>query len=232
MDANSQSLSLRLTPTLQVWDAIDLDLRTKHSALLDGPGQQASQTHYFLCHPNLSSDMIAPSDIPTAKFHGLSCKINFRLINNRPDIEEASDNSATQPLGCVQPEQTPSRYNLRATPKPSKKALDAYEEIAAPSAEELISHSGLLFGEREPEVLTLSAISETTVVEMAFLLDAALRRLVGIKRTAIATGLKVINSPQCTPLIDIAPAVWNRRYLEVSGVALCATVLPLTYFSQ
>jgi hypothetical protein len=60
---------------------------------------------------------------------------------------------------------------------------------------------------------TESLVSEA-IADMAHLLDFALRKLIGVKGSS--PGLRTIKSMVSPSLIDIAPAVWDLQYLQVS----------------
>lgn len=51
--------------------------------------------------------------------------------------------------------------------------------------------------------------------ETGILLDAALRRLIGVGKRA-PPGIKTVKKSSAPSLIGVAPAVWNLKYLEVS----------------
>lgn len=161
--------------------------------------------------------MIAPSDVPSARFQSLRCEVNYciRLPWTKPD--ETRRQPTVEPLISNQDvlETHPCHtYGLRSNPRRTKKASVAQEEIDGalinpPSS----SHpqSGPTPDDPLPEGMG-SLEPEAMIEEMASLLDFAFRKLIGVKKAA--PGRKLFKITPSPSLIDIAPAVWNLQYLQ------------------
>jgi hypothetical protein len=54
---------------------------------------------------------------------------------------------------------------------------------------------------------------EDWIADIPVLVSAALYRLIGVKKAM--QGVRTTKNITSVPLIDIAPAVWNLRYLQV-----------------
>ena len=205
--------------TFQVWKYTGLELRTNH-APHDGSDQNHAQASYFLHHPDLSSEMIAPPTIPWARFQGLTCTVSydFRSPNSKANgkaqsVEQPPFNSLD--LAQHAEEERPSHaYGLRSNPKRSRKATVAQEEtnnVALDLSSTSHSQSEPSHDDHEREDTEL-LVSEA-IGEMACLLDFAFRKLVGVK--GASPGMRTIKSMRSPTLINIAPAVWDLQYLQV-----------------
>ncbi|KAL2258860.1 hypothetical protein VTK26DRAFT_7668 [Humicola hyalothermophila] len=194
-----------------IWEHLGLELRLNHVPRAR-PDHNTPQASYFLHHPDLSSELISPSDVPSARFQTLRCEVNYHLKLSPSETKTRSQLEVESlPLNeCTS--EAPSRhtYGLKSNPKRSKKAAAAQEEVDRALASPLASthtHIESAFsdtGRLAPEVI---------VEELGRLLDAAFRRLVGLKK--LPSGTKAVSSPPLPSLVDIAPAVWNLPYLRV-----------------
>ncbi|KAK4132866.1 hypothetical protein BT67DRAFT_383879 [Trichocladium antarcticum] len=199
-----------------IWKHIGLELRADHTSNAR-PNQGLSQSSFFLHHPDLSSEMIAPSDVPSARFQSLRCEVNYciRLPWTKPD--ETRQQPTAEPLISNQdvPQTHPCHtYGLRGNLRRTKKASVAQEEIdralinppssshpkSEPTPDDPLPEG---MGSLEPEAM---------IEEMASLLDFAFRKLIGVKKAA--PGKKMFKTTPSPSLIDIAPAVWNLQYLQ------------------
>ncbi|KAL2019134.1 hypothetical protein VTK56DRAFT_10085 [Thermocarpiscus australiensis] len=214
-----------LSSECPVWKDIGLELRVNHASR-SLPDQHHPQASYFLHHPDLSSEMIAPSDVPSARFQGLKCEVNYGLGQSKHKVQTPRD-IAADPLSSSQcgPQAPPSHaYNLRSHPKRSRKAVLAQQDISvavvsSPSSSDPPSEPS--FDETGHESLR-SLAPEAMVAEMAYLLDFAFRKLIGVKRTS--SGIRTVKSMPPPSLTDIAPAVWNLRYLQ--AISAHAQIIP------
>jgi hypothetical protein len=202
--------------TSQVWKLTGLELRTKHAACAQ-PDQGSARVSYFLHHPDLSSEMIAPLEVPSAQFQGLKCEVDYSFKPARTKASskaQATQQASTEPLNLVPQAQPSHSYNLRSNPKRSKKATVAQEEIsdAVPGSTSIsYPHPEPSHGNGEQED-TESLVSEA-IGDMARLLDFAFRKLIGVRRSF--PGARTIKRMTSPSLIDVAPAVWDLGYLQV-----------------
>ncbi|KAK3344099.1 hypothetical protein B0T25DRAFT_615574 [Lasiosphaeria hispida] len=204
-DPNAASKVVHMAAECPVWKEIGLELRVKHSVPQVAPGQCHTQTSYFLHHPDLSSEMIAPSHIPSARFQGLTCELNFHLHNGKREAKAIRNVTAPQATA----KNSGHRYSLRRDPRSTKKVLAAMDG----SLKESIT-SFRQVGELEQDGLDSASPlkAKVGIGDMVSLLDIALRRLIGVERAS--PGIKTTRSMPSPSLIDMAPAVWNLRYLQ------------------
>ncbi|KAK3951055.1 hypothetical protein QBC32DRAFT_393383 [Pseudoneurospora amorphoporcata] len=181
-------------------------------------GDQKPETSYFLCHPDLSSEMIVPPTVTCVKFRGLVCKVNLRIDTSwrgagepqRPSNKANQEITQTEPELPVVEETGPGgrRNPRRITRTANVKYADTSRQPvrkAHPDTQPDSTNS-------EPDGVILLSISKEEQKKMALFLDVALRKLLGVKHTS--PGVKVTEDTQLPSLIDIAPAVWNLRYLQ------------------
>lgn len=201
-----------------MWKQIGLELRTNHAAYAQD-GWSNAQASYFLHHPDLSSEMIAPAEVPCAQVQGLSCQVNYDF---RPRKMKAGGKKQALKQEVVEPthvapetnEEPPSHtHGLRPRPKRSRKAKAVQDDRATatpdPSASTPQPETGLgSLDWRDTESLVTEAITE-----MASLLDFAFRKLIGFKGTC--PGMRTVRGTRSPSLIEIAPAVWDLQYLHV-----------------
>lgn len=196
-------LAVRGFLTAQIWDDLGLKLRVNHTSH-DRLDRCCPQISFFLHHPDLTSEMIAPQDVRVAQFQSLTCEIDYcfgtvprgKTNASRQPTLEPSSSSLYAPEGSRR-----SKYSLRSNPRLSRKAAAAHDEMISPPNLEQGS--------------TETFAPEAVVAEMTYLLDLALRKLIGSGR--ILPKGKTIKSTQPHSLVDIAPAVWNLRYLQVGS---------------
>lgn len=160
-----------------------------------------------------------PHTLTCVKFRGLSCDINLRLDTSwrragepkRPSKmadEEIAQVGLKPPV--VEESRTGARKNRRRiTRTVNVKCTDTSQRQAKKACP--VTRPDLANSNSDPVILL--SISEEEKKEMALLLDAALRKLIGVKHTF--PGVKVTEDRQFPSLIEIAPAVWNLRYLQV-----------------
>ncbi|KAK3943449.1 hypothetical protein QBC46DRAFT_254129 [Diplogelasinospora grovesii] len=175
---------------------------------------------YFLHHPDLSSERLAPSNVPSYKLLGLDCTLDFQVklplstARARHDTKTHKAREATSKP--MQRKIAPSwnrRYGLRSTSARIEDALKANEETHEAAT---VSDSK----SRPDSSQALHGIEQDSLVpkdehleDMAYLLNAALRKLIGVK--GLIPGIRTLSSLQSPPLIEIAPAIWNLRYLQL-----------------
>lgn len=73
----------------------------------------------------------------------------------------------------------------------------------------------------EEDTVANPAVSEVRIDadETSHLLDAALRRLIGVGKKGVP-GIKTVRKRSGPSLVEVAPAVWNLNYLQVSDLSL------------
>ncbi|KAK4162234.1 hypothetical protein QBC43DRAFT_215789, partial [Cladorrhinum sp. PSN259] len=216
-DPTLVSMVAHLSAECQVWQEIGLDLRLKHVAERDNPHH--SEATYFLCHPDLSSGLIAPLDLPTAQFQGLRCEINFQfeITEEEPErLLEYTDIHAPNLEEPTQQETPPHSHGLRRNPKRTGKAQEAMEDALSKPKTSKTSVVKRTLGHVED-------LEEEDIAEMAYMLDTALRKLIGVKKAS--PGVRLIKSTPMPSLIEIAPAVWNLQYLQ--SMAVHSSTIPM-----
>ncbi|KAL0470683.1 hypothetical protein QR685DRAFT_261364 [Neurospora intermedia] len=213
-----------------LWGELGLELKAKHLPLPFGSQEedQKSETSYFLCHPDLSSEMIVPHTLTCVKFKGLSCNINLRLDTSwrragepkRPS--KMADEEIAQ-VGLEPPVVEEFRAGVRKNPRRITRTVNVkYTGTSQRQAKKACPATQPDLENSNSDPVILLSISEEEKKEMALLLDAALRKLIGVKHTF--PGVKVTEDRQSPSLIEIAPAVWNLRYLQ--SMAAHAQTIP------
>ena len=162
--------------------------------------------------------MTAPPDVPSAQFRGLHCEANYGLgpsSRKARNKRRTSKPPAVEPLKLLQHAEESSEkhtYSLRSNPKRSKKAKLAQEESGNAGSRQSMAQSTQLCDQRREDLESLAA---EAIAEMAYLLDFAFSKLIGVK--GVTRGLRTIHNAASPPLMDIAPAVWDLRYLQVTS---------------
>lgn len=222
--------------TFQVWQHTGLGLRTNH-AFTPRPEHSHAQASYFLHHPDLSSQLIIPPDVPWAQLQGLRCKANYHFDSAKKlpqNKAQSLGRGATSPATSAHDTlvKTPSHsYSLRNNPKRSAKAVVAHEDISNDiygSPANLMTNSGPRDINEEQE--DLESLVSNAIAEMASLLDFAFGKLVGVR--GASPGKRTIKRMETPSLIDIAPAVWDLQYLQVSSLHLASTESCLPIYRQ
>ncbi|KAK4212216.1 hypothetical protein QBC37DRAFT_389027 [Rhypophila decipiens] len=237
---------------LQVWQDTGLHLRDRHSEDSNSDSDIATtweeknsrtqtSSSYFLQHPDLSSDIHAPPSVPCAIFHGLACQIKLQFKN-------AGHATATTNSG--QRSERPAhdhKYNLRRKAHPTSKAGGELAHVENPDTAAVLGNlpssergepriheekeslasggeiQGFLDGQTVPERAQSDSSPMDIAQEIEELLDATLRRLIGVGKGGLK-GIKVTRQLGQRSLIAIAPAVWNLRYLQ--SVTAHAQLIP------
>lgn len=213
------------TDLWQVWPHTGLELRANHR---DGDAHERLATaSYFLHHPDLSSEMIAPEGVSRGLFEGLRCEVDYQFGRAKKPTSAKGRGQRKASLGkqAVGEKKTGHSHErrsgnhpsqLRDKPRRSKKAVEAEGlvdngasgEASTPASQH---HTGNdTVKEEDLEVLVMESISD-----MASLLEFAFRKLVGLK--GAATGYRTLKNTVSVSLIELAPAVWNLQYLQVSS---------------
>lgn len=212
--ATTYSPAWSVSNASKIWKDIGLGLRVNH-ALHAAPYQSCPQASYFLCHPDLSSEMIAPPDIPSARFQGLRCKANYHFQMPSSTVQVLPQ-SPVEPQKQHAPEAPPSHtYSLRSNPRRTRKAAVAHEEgisttIVSASTSTSMPEPYQSYHLQENEQ---SFSPEAMLADMNCLLDFAFRKIIGVKTSS--SGIRTVKGLSSPSLVDIAPAVWNLQYLQV-----------------
>ncbi|KAK4180331.1 hypothetical protein QBC36DRAFT_356274 [Triangularia setosa] len=78
LDSDTKVAISHLAAGCGIWQELGLDLRLKH-AHQPGLDRNDPEAKYFLHHPDLSSSLIAPPELPVASFQGLKAEIHYRI---------------------------------------------------------------------------------------------------------------------------------------------------------
>lgn len=147
--------------------------------------------------------MIAPSSVPQGQFQSLSCEVNYCFASPKK-IAVVKRRSLADDLEAA-PTHTQS---LRRNPKRSARAKFAHETVDTPSEPLLSSNTP------EQEQMDIESLVGDAISDMGHLLDFAFRKLLGVR--GASPGMRTLRNSMYPSLIDIAPAVWDLKYLRVS----------------
>lgn len=163
--------------------------------------------------------MIASPDVPLAQFEGLRCEVNYNFGSVRSQTRTKLPRSKQTPPGFLdlggdtEDALASHSYRLRSDPKRAWKVAVAHEEMDNPGPGlSSISPSQFGPGHDNGEQEDLESLVSEAIAEMSHLLDFAFRKLIGLKGSS--PGLRMVKSMVSPSLIDIAPAVWDLRYLQ------------------
>ncbi|CCC07482.1 hypothetical protein SMACR_02486 [Sordaria macrospora] len=178
---------------------------------------EKTETSYFLCHPDLSSETIVPPPVTCVKFKGLVCKINLQIDaswraggRRRPSTKANEEPIQVEPEPPVAEESGPGK---RRNPRWITRAANVkYADTSRQPDRKARLDTQPDSTNSESDAVILLSISKEEQKEMALFLDVALRKLIGVKHTS--PGVKITEDTQFPSLIEIAPAVWNIRYLQ------------------
>jgi hypothetical protein len=174
---------------------------------------------FIVNHPNLFSESLAPRDIACAKF--VTVSFEFHLEETTAKQKKKGKNGSRAWTNHAPthkaPSEAKSRYKLRSRIRKVDYAESSdgesmefgisSDELAAPrhgTAETKLIADGKLDGARG------SGQPET---DLDLLVRAAYHKFLGVKK--ISNGVRVHQDLDGPSLVDIAPAVWNLRYLQV-----------------
>lgn len=197
---NEETVFADLVAECSIWEDIGLQLRTHHLFAAEYLLHETrSKRSYYIHHPDLSSDLIAPEHIPVARFQGLRITVDFKPETTIHETQPPRYDIATIPPVQQLSSRADHSYGLGRYPRPTPKARAGQKGPGPPFRRTQLDHD-------------TSAQSGGTM-EMGMLLEAALRKLIGVK-TRASPGVRVVKTEGIPTLIDIAPAVWNLRYLQ------------------
>ncbi|KAK5660948.1 hypothetical protein OQA88_12323 [Cercophora sp. LCS_1] len=187
-----------LTGKSKVWEDVGLVFKTKHSPADSDAKGRRPQASYFLHHVVHPGDATPPSGIPVAHFQSLRLEIDFRAASPKrtPGKMPKENTRPAQPM--AQPPRT-HRYSLRQAPRQAKKVIEAEDDYDSESER------------TKPVAANSDTRSELAAFDEVNLLDAGLRRLLGVRGGLVGMKTKWGTFPS---LIDIAPGVWNPSYLR------------------
>ncbi|KAH8907072.1 hypothetical protein BR93DRAFT_978564 [Coniochaeta sp. PMI_546] len=209
-----------------IWEDLGLKLRKEPSKAVDDV-QQETYTRFLVNHPDLLSDFLSPKDIPCAKLLKVTCSVCYGSRPRKKCIKKPNKRRKIE-----EPERTrvQAPYGLRHKPQPSKQASERdadEEEEENDDADEdernktqkrrHISHNpragpGTQNAIQPQRNERREPGGEELDADVALMIKAALTKLLGIKKTT--RGVRVVTDLPGPSLIDIAPAVFNIRYLQ------------------
>jgi hypothetical protein len=188
--------------------------------------QQGAYTSFIVNHPDLSSDFLSPKDIPCAKLLTITCDICYGSRLRKKTAKRRK-------LEAQQPEHTRVQgpYGLRHKPRPFRPAeeADAHEEEEynrSPARKRSGRASTAVNDRPDIEIQPASQNTHDGSIglqreglrgDLVLLIKAAFSKLLGIKKST--QGVRVVRDLPGPSLIDIAPAVFNIRYLQVCGAS-------------
>ncbi|KAK3297643.1 uncharacterized protein B0H64DRAFT_457970, partial [Chaetomium fimeti] len=217
LDPSIMSAIANLASDCPVWKHTGLDLRTNHASHAQ-PRQGHAHASYFLRHPDLSSEMIAHPNIPSAQFQGLRCEANYSFKSSKKGNRIRTGTPKppiTEPLNSSQDMESTSQnhtYSLRSNPKRSKKAAVAAQEEVGNTNPPSTSESPFPDYQQED----IESLVAEAIADMACVLDFAFRKLIGVR--GISPGMRTIKNLASPSLTEIAPAVWDLQYLQTMSV--------------
>lgn len=196
---------------------------------------------FVVNHPDLSSESLAPTDIPCGRFLGVSFDFcyggkptrntvkNTTRKTTRNTIQKTTQNTTENKRRSEKPQprnhQKRSHYELRARPRTisgkvrygASSDSDTVDDDG-PDLEPVATRRRLVRAKatasRNDQGGTVGAQNRGGLREdVALMVRTAFYKLLGVKKATC--GVRVRKDLDGPSLIDIAPAVWNLRYLEV-----------------
>jgi len=192
----------------QVWGDVGLVLKAKHDGEDETEGK-GGRVSFFLHHKDLASEMVkVVSDrVPVVELRGLNVVFDFcsgRRMEGTGKKKERRGVGKRKKGAPVEAEKTETRaqdghrYDLRREPRPTTKVREVWRDAAVEEDDG-----------REDVVPPKHAWS---MYEMRILMDVGLRKLLGIGKAP--QGFRTSKNGPAPSLMDIAPGVWNLRYLQ------------------
>lgn len=223
---------------MEIWEDLSLKLR-KEEAEPIVEGQHEAQTRFMINHPDLSSESLSPKNIPCATFLTVNCDIYY---GSRPR-KTTTKQRRREEVSRLPRKRVCDRYSLRNHPRATDRALGSgktpsqsggsiqtssgqapsliRDEYAPRPTQEWPSPSFL--GPTPASTQNFLLINnndgsppnpdQDTHEDVALLIKVALHKLLGVKKAH--HGVRVARDFPGPSLIELAPAVWNIRYLQV-----------------
>jgi hypothetical protein len=197
-----------------VWGDVGLVLKAKHG----GEDETEARVSFFLHHKDLASEMVkVVSDrVPVVEFRGLKVALDFCSGRRMQGVGKKKKGRRVgrgrkEPVAVEEPktpDQEGHRYGLRREPRPTTKATEAWRDTAVEEEDG-----------REDEMPPKYTWS---IYEMTTLVDVGLRKLLGVGKGP--QGFRTLKRGPSPTLMDIAPGVWNLRYLQARYFPMLAYV--------
>ncbi|KAL1878562.1 hypothetical protein VTK73DRAFT_7827 [Phialemonium thermophilum] len=165
-----------------IWSELGINLRQEADQLCDTDRLLSPRVSFIVNHPDLSSQILVPPNVPCLRFQKLLCI--FKLTTRTPTT------AIRAPLARKRVE---TRYNFRDG-----------------TARNLCLHPASAYrGSGEKGENLREPVLDG---EVRTLILAAMHKIFGVKRKIQGVRIKGYLMNPC--LVDIAPAVWNIRYLQ------------------
>ncbi|KAK1832187.1 hypothetical protein QBC39DRAFT_433513 [Podospora conica] len=189
-----------------VWGDVGLVLKAKYAGDGEAEGGVA-RVSFFLHHRDLAMEMVkvVGARVPVVEFRGVEVVLDFcsgrrgKGAGKKKKVKGVGEGrKAVVAVEEREPAaQKSHRYGLRR--RPTTKVKETRRDAAAKEDDE-----------KEDEEPPRYAWS---IHEMATLLDVGLRKLLGVGRGP--QGFRTTKSGPSPSLMEIAPGVWNLRYLQL-----------------
>ncbi|KAB5586071.1 hypothetical protein GE09DRAFT_1181169 [Coniochaeta sp. 2T2.1] len=211
-----------------IWDDLSLKLREEYFKLIDEE-EGTTYASFIINHPDLSSEFLSPQNMPCAQLVTVTCDVCYgkrprqttatRASRKRKRDEREHDgqegpnglwDNLRTPVGFYHEDttedeeededQVPTRRHKAGKRKTRATSTTAPEIQDVPPEHQRRTTT-------EPEAETGAALND-----ISLLIKSALSKLLGLKTPV--RGARVVRNLPTPSLIDIAPAVFNIRYLQ------------------
>ncbi|KAI2471753.1 hypothetical protein F4781DRAFT_439651 [Annulohypoxylon bovei var. microspora] len=173
-----------------LWPTLGLTIK-QEDIQCQPPYDGAPNLYFIVEHPQKSSLLLSPPHSPTARFNGIECL--FRYQSDNPEAAY----SATE------------RYDICDTD------MDDYSPETTLQLEDLNhTYEGAMLEDYWDDPIADPPINQAQQRwdDAAYLAQMALHVTIGIKKRM--RGLRLFQLDSRPSLLEIAPAIWNARYLE------------------
>ncbi|KAI1344056.1 hypothetical protein F5Y15DRAFT_426580 [Xylariaceae sp. FL0016] len=147
--------------------------------------------YFSLEHPEKSSSLLCPPHMPSMHFQGLECQLRLST-----ELNGAKPEARDQGADCIQTDEASLPASLATSQDPAR--LDGlyspFEVLGSNTQDACIPDIWLAAGS---------------------LIEAALQTLIGTKKRF--PGLKSTGSSHSVSLLELAPTIWNPRYLQLTA---------------
>jgi hypothetical protein len=176
-----------------------------------------SQIFFALEHPASASGLLAPPHVHCARFLGITCSFEFQ-VKHRPALIKSNTHSA---LGSASPITNLASRRSHRMSSTTVSATTVHRRFVDHVLPRACSDHSTAWHASDGMTPSLRAQNPKHLFEDAdlkskasVLIKGALHSLIGIKRRIL--GIRTLTAAPSPSLIEIAPAVWNFRYLNVS----------------
>ncbi|KAI1456147.1 hypothetical protein F4805DRAFT_458999 [Annulohypoxylon moriforme] len=199
-----------------LWATLGLTIKQEdiqYLPLYDG----APNLYFIVEHPSKSSVLLSPPHTPTARFNGIECLFRYQSV-----LSEV-------------PRAVSERYDIRGTD------MDTYspdntlhpEELSHPNT----SYEDAMLSNYWSDLMVNTPTSRTPQRwdDVAYFAQMALHVIIGIKKRT--RGLRLFELDDRPSLLELAPAIWNARYLKavtshVANFPIISNILATSTRSQ